>query len=154
MGIFMVHDFLKKYQQELMQQTADKEKVMEKILTHRQETEKFLQLIESENEEVFTDFTPRNVTAKGDAKIAEVKEELEGILAEQDLVEKELSFLRGRLSEVNAAIDECEKKISSHNDPPKGVTLREELKNVLSYLPADPLRAKIELEQLLQKEDS
>ena len=154
MGLYMVQEFLKKYQQELMQQTADKEKVMEKILTHRQETEKFLQLIESENEEVFTDFTPRNVTAKGDAKIAEVKEELEGILAEQDLTEKELSFLRDRLSEVNAAIDECDDIKTSHNDPPKGVTLREELKNVLSYLPADPLRAKIELEQLLQKEDS
>ena len=156
----MVKEFLEKYRGELLSLQEEKQKTLDQILTHRQETEKFLKLLESENEEVFSEFTPRNITAKGDEKIAEVKEELEQILYEEDLAKKELSDLKSRLEEVSAAIEElelCEKKeeivdadLSGSNGLDK-THFRESLQQVLSYLPADPLRAKVELESLLNE---
>ena len=158
----MVLEFLKTYESELLSEKEMVDRSLEEICTKEQETRKFLKLIESENEEVFSEFTPRNITSKGDAKIAEIKQTLEDVLGEKEVLQNHCNALNQRLEDVKAAIAETEIQAEPQPAEPKeehsatslsdpGV-LRNKLQQVLSYLPADPLRAKIELEELLSSD--
>ena len=73
----MLYEFLIKYQEELTAEKIEKEEDYEIILSKIRENEKFLEMLEQENENIFSDFTPREINYKNAERIKECNSLLE-----------------------------------------------------------------------------
>ncbi len=155
----MVKEFLNRYDQELQTSRLEKTENLDLINTKILETQKLLKLMESETEEVFTDFTPRTVYSKNADKIEELNEELQNLHSEKEELENAIKLIDSRLSELHSSLEEIdsfgeivppnEKNVSRETSSSTYIS-KDKLHLVLSYLPQDPMRAKIELENLLK----
>ena len=143
----MVVEFLKSYEEELKNEQASIEESLEAIRTRLVESEKFLELIKEETEEVFTEFTPRNINSKNQERIDETEAEISDYKEQISAMEQRLSNNQSRLKDTHTAILEA----SSFNlRSQKDVSIsKDDLMMILSYILSDPMRAKMELEQLL-----
>ena len=143
----MLFEFLSTYREELISEKSDVEAGLEAIRTRLLESEKFLDVIKEETEEVFTDFTPRNINSKNQARIDETEAEIHDYKDQIEALEIRLSKIDSRLKETSAAIHEAK---SLRQRTGRDVSVEKDvLLNIISYLPADPIRAKIELENLI-----
>ncbi len=143
----MLLDFLKSYKQELLAEKTSVEEGLDAIKTRLLESQRFLTIIKEETEEVFTDFTPRNINSKNQERIDETEAEIADYEKQISAMEIKLSNLNKKLSDTHDAIAEASSYLSRSN---KDITIsKDELLMILSYIIADPMRAKIELEQLL-----
>ena len=143
----MLVEFLKSYKDELVSEKATVEEGLEAIRTRLLESEKFLDLIKEETAEVFTDFTPRNINSKNYERIKETEEEIADYREQIDAMMCRIETIDARLEDTSQAIIEAE---SFRSRSSKDVSIsKDQLMNILSYIVADPMRAKIELEQFL-----
>ena len=143
----MLVEFLKSYRDELVSEKATVEEGLEAIRTRLLESEKFLDLIKEETAEVFTDFTPRNINSKNHERIKETEAEIADYREQIDAMMGRIETIDARLEDTSQAIIEAE---SFRSRSSKDVSIsKDHLMNILSYIVADPMRAKIELEQFL-----
>ena len=155
MGVYvMVMDFLKKYQEELIAEKIDIKEDYDLLLSKIKENEKFLELLREENQSLFSDFTPREVSYKHKDKILEVKELLNKLLGVKISMEEKIHHLDLRLEEVLTIIDSLKnneevlpEKKSTEKD--NNIKLKQELQNISSYILSDPTRANIELQHII-----
>ena len=150
----MIFELLDSYEKELSEDLQSKKKDLEEIEVKIHETEKMLQLIQDENQGLFTDFTPRPIAEKNADKIEELTKTLGEFLEKKTLCEDDIIFIESRLKELRIAKKELESSEESSDvsrETSYSVSdLTDKLHLVLSYLPQDPIRAKIELETLLK----
>ena len=157
----MILELLDSYENELKENLMTKKSLLEDIEVKIHETEKMIQLIKEENQGFFTDFTPRPIAEKNTEKLDELNQLLSDLLESKSKEEKEFSFIDNRIHEVRQARRELETKSSlpeSESNPSNvsretlcsGSVDLDKLHLVLSFLPQDPIRAKIELESLLR----
>ena len=157
----MLEEFLKNYEEELQTSRMEKMEEVELLSTKHQETKKLLELIQSENEEIFTEFTPRSVTQKNADKIDELTESLQLIEDDKRNIEMELASIEKKLRDIKVAFSEISSNIIAPNEDEISTNVsretsssisisKDKLHLVLSYLPQDPIRAKLELEQFLK----
>ena len=143
----MIVDFLKSYEDELLNEKTSIEESLEAVRTRLIESEKFLDVIKEETAEVFTEFTPRNINSKNQERINETEAEIQDYKEQISAMELRLNKLDDRLKETRDAIHEAS---SFYSRASKDVSIsKDELMNILSYILSDPMRAKIELEQML-----
>ena len=143
----MLVEFLKSYKDELVSEKATVEEGLEAIRTRLLESEKFLDLIKEETAEVFTDFTPRNINSKNHERIKETEAEIADYREQIEAMMGRIEAIDSRLDDTSQAILEAE---SFRSRSSKDVSIsKDQLMNILSYIVADPMRAKIELEQFL-----
>ncbi len=143
----MIVDFLKSYEEELLNEKTSIEESLEAIRTRLIESERFLDVIKEESAEVFTEFTPRNINSKNQERINETEAEIKDYKEQISAMEVRLEKLDARLKETRDAIHEAS---SFYSRASKDVSIsKDELMNILSFILSDPMRAKIELEQLL-----
>lgn len=143
----MLVDFLRSYKDELISEKATVEEGLDAIRTRLLESQKFLDVVKDETAEVFTDFTPRNINSKNQERIDETEAEIADYEEQISAMELRLSNIENRLNETTEAIREAE---TFRQRTGKEVSVDKDiLINIISYLPADPMRAKIELENLL-----
>ena len=168
----MVSDYLKRKRKKYEGRIKEIQGEVSRLETKLIENEKFISLLESETEKVFKDFSPRNVDNKNRRKINELKEERDAYLAQKQSLSQELEESEASLKEIREAILEVkdlevqaedskwfEENVydaGSENEEPSDETqisgkAAEKLKGILSYLLSDPLRAKMELEGMIQK---
>ncbi len=143
----MVVEFLKSYEEELKNEQASIEESLEAIRTRLVESEKFLELIKEETEEVFTEFTPRNINSKNQKRIDETEAEISDYKEQISAMEQRLSNNQSRLKDTHTAILEAS-SFSSRSQKDVSIS-KDDLMMILSYILSDPMRAKMELEQLL-----
>lgn len=155
----MLQDLLNSYEEELHNNQFEKKEELDFVSTKISETEKLLELIKSENEDVFTDFTPRTISLKNADKIEELTNELEKLKSDKTTLLQDIGFIDSRLRELKSAMNEISSFVDVVPNSSKNVSRetlsctsisRDKLHLVLSYLPQDPIRAKIELENLLK----
>lgn len=157
----MIFELLDSYEKELEEILLEKKKELENVDVKILETKKMLQLIKEENQDFFTEFTPRPIAEKNIDKIQELEQLLEELSDTKSKIEKEFSFAENRIHDVRCARKELESKSSSTDDKINDSNVSREtscsvpidpdkLHLVLSFLPQDPIRAKIELESLLR----
>ena len=155
MGVYvMVMDFLKKYQEELIAEKIDIKEDYDLLLSKIKENEKFLELLREENQSLFSDFTPREVSYKHKDKMVEVKELLNKLQGDKISMEEKIHHLDLRLEEVLTIIDSIKnnekvlpEKKSTEKD--NNIKLKQELQNISSYILSDPTRANIELQHII-----
>lgn len=168
----MVSELLKRmydvYQEDLNTSKVQLEKLNGTIL----ENDKFIELLESEQQKVFSDFSPREIDTKNNKKIQEVK------VSQDKLKDTKLSLIdhiesvEKTRSEIKQAMDEVEElqmtardsewfEKNVYNagdkteDPVVGTSknvdqeLASKIENIISYILVDPMRAKIELQKLI-----
>lgn len=165
----MIFDLLDSYEKELENSLEEKKKNLENLDIKIHETEKMLDLISEENNSLFTEFTPRPIAEKNSDKIQELNDTLDSLSKEKLDCLEEISFIEKRLRDVRCSRDEvvaCSKSEFTRNSSSDedtnnlenvsretlygGSIDRDKLHLVLSFLPQDPMRAKIELENLLR----
>lgn len=155
----MVLEFLNSYEQELQTLLFEKTEDLDLVSTKILETEKLMKLIQSENSEVFTDFTPRTISDKNADKISELNCELEELTNQKENLSKEIEVIEKKLKDLKSSLEEIQsfedivptsEKNVSRETSSSGINLKDKLYLVLTYLPQDPLRAKIELESIIK----
>ena len=154
----MVYEFLMKYQEELISEKMEREEDYELLTSKIRENERFLELLEQENENIFSDFTPREVSYKNSDRMKEIKALLEKFYQNKNEAENNLKKINYRLNELSKVIDD----VKSDNHPSKDNTnnekkqesqnrLKHDLKNILAFMNQDVERAKIELNDIINK---
>lgn len=154
----MVYEFLMKYQEELISEKMEREEDYELLTSKIRENERFLELLEQENENIFSDFTPREVSYKNSDRMKEIKALLEKFYQNKNEAENNLKKINYRLNELSKVIDD----VKSDNHPSKDNTnnekkqesqnrLKHDLKNILAFMNQDVERAKIELNEIINK---
>ncbi len=143
----MLLDFLKSYKEELLNEKATVEDGLDAVRTRLLESQRFLSVVKEETEEVFTDFTPRNINSKNQERIDETEAEIADYEKQISAMEIRLSNIEKKLADTHDAIAEASSYLSRSN---KNISIsKDELIIILSYILADPMRAKMELEKLL-----
>ena len=164
----MVFEFLKKMDQDHESRIKTLTDRLVEVEREQVENDKFIALLESETQKVFRDFTPRKMDNKNLRKIDELKRKKEALDRSKNSIESELSALRSVHKEIRASIQEVkeleiaaedsrwyeENVYDAGNDeepaPEKlSVEMAAKLENILTFLLADPMRAKTELQKLL-----
>lgn len=154
----MVYEFLMKYQEELISEKMEREEDYELLTSKIRENERFLELLEQENENIFSDFTPREVSYKNSDRMKEIKALLKKFYQDKNEAENNLKKINYRLNELSKVIDD----VKSDNHPSKDNTnnekkqesqnrLKHDLKNILAFMNQDVERAKIELNEIINK---
>ena len=159
----MILRLLDSYENELNDDLKEKKKSLEDVEVKISETEKMIQLISEENQGFFTDFTPRPVAEKNADKLEELNQTLDSLTEEKKSIDDEITFMEKRIREVRESRYELTSSpSSSQKSSPEdsqnvsretscSVLLdKDKLHLVLSYLPQDPMLAKIELENLMK----
>ena len=143
----MLYEFLKSYKKELVSKKESLEVDLENTRTKLLESEKFLVVVKEESEEVFTEFTPRNINAKNQKIIDETEQSIIDQKKYIEDMESEVNDLNSRIKVITEATREAQ---VLRQRTAKSVSVEKDvLMNIISYLPADPMRAKVELENLL-----
>ena len=76
----MVIEFLQSLQETFTSQKIDKQEELDFVGTKIRETEKFIHLLESENEQPFSDFTPRVINSKSQERLNELNQSLSDLI--------------------------------------------------------------------------
>ena len=153
--LIMVMEFLKKYQEELTAEKIDIREEYDLLLSKIKENEKFLNLLEEENQALFSDFTPREITYKHKDKITEVQNSLEKLQSDKLSMESKIHHIDGRLSELATLIDSIKNKedpsSQSLTKDKDNTKLKRQLQNISGYILSDPTRASIELQHIISE---
>lgn len=153
-------DFLMKLQDEYLADLIEYKDNLDTINIKIKENTKFVELLESENEQPFSEFTPRRLEYKNKNEIDNINNIITGLENEKSQIEKSINELENKLSELKEVVVSSnsiinnKSIISNNTDMDNNVdilSLKEDIKLIASYLPADPLRAKIELENIQKK---
>lgn len=97
----MIKEFLNKYQQELLSEKIELTEELDLIMTKIKENEKFLDLLRKDNNQIFAEFSPREMTQKNDDRILEIEKNLKIDIERRDFINASLSLLEGKLRELN-----------------------------------------------------
>ena len=167
----MLDDIIKKLSDTYTSDLLSAEEEKEMVTTQLREERKFLQLILSEEGEAFNEFSPRS-RKDGDGKIAETRKKIDELEKRQEDLSLSIDLCRQKLSDVKAAKEELtelrnqEKSASAtaidyavpsatekDDRPEASESINQDLlfrlKNIISFLPADPMRAKVELQTIV-----
>ena len=156
----MVLEFLQSLQEKFTTEKFDKKEELDFIGTKIRETEKFIHLLESENEQPFSDFSPRTINSKSQERLNELNQALTDYQSQRDQIVSEIDELDRWLSDIRNSIDEVRgmdgtstpvvsKESTSSSD---GIdVLVKQLNEINHFLPLDSMRAKLELTKLISK---
>ena len=168
----MVSDYLKEKRKTYEARIKSCQSEISQLETKLIENEKFISLLESETEKVFKDFSPRDIDNKNRRKINELQEERKDLQTKKDALSARLTEAETSLKEVQEAIVEVKDlemqaadskwfeenlyDAGDANEEPADDSMisgkpAEKLEKILSYLLSDPLRAKLELEDMIKK---
>lgn len=154
----MIKSYLKKLQNEYLEDKLNVEREINSIQTRIKENEKFIELLEETNDMSFESFTPREVHTRNKDKIIELKEEyrqLNECLEKQKIKHDELAQQLDELSEVIEfyKTDIMSKKVSISEDLQNSIT--EKLQTAMQKIEfcnrlvdIDSVRCKLELNMI------
>lgn len=148
----MISEFFSKAREKELARKIELQEELDFVVTHIRETEKFLEFLNKEDTAPFTDFSPK-VMSQSDISH---KEEL---LKELEIDKQNRFFLEEKIEEIDSFITEMDRVAKRADElvkkeDPKQLSVekvKEEILKINNYLPQDPIRAKLELESLVNK---
>lgn len=157
----MITEFLRQYQDELFNRKGQIKDEIEEIKTKLAEEEKFVEILEKENDSFIADFTPRDLNSKNKAKAKEVRNLIRSLLENKDNLNAELNDIDSKLEDITSMISEVKKleslkkKQDSKNEKVQESINKEQiisnLTGISDYILLDPQRAKMEIESLITR---
>ena len=154
----MVLEFLQSLQEKFTSEKFDRKEELDFIGTKIRETEKFIHLLEKENEQPFSDFTPRTINSKSQERLDELHKSLSDLLSQRETITSNIDELDRWLGEIEQSITEVrsgskgtDTTAVSSTSSASVVELVKHLNEINKLLPIDPMRAKLELTKLISK---
>lgn len=149
---------IKKFLDELLDETTNKifdtELKIDELDIKIKENSRFSEVLKKENEPPFSEFSPRNINNKNLEEVKKIDNDTEGMCSELDNLKIEKTKLQKRsdrivkmlaeLDDYNSDTRFVEKIVEEENVD----NIKDSLNTIISYLPSDPMRAKIELANL------
>ena len=144
----------------------DLKKEMDDLDLQLKENIRFVNLLKEENDKPFSEFSPRDTNVNSEDKIKELDELVDKQTTEKENLQTYIDQVQDKIDELllmigkmeiyeidNNAPSQKETDNSSSNDnhPSKNDVVKSNIDTILGFLPADPMRAKIELENLKEK---
>lgn len=158
----MLDDILKNLSDSYTADLLSAEEELDMVSTRLREERKFLKMLIKDEGESFNEFSPRSNT-EDTGKIAETRAQIDELEKRQSEINISIDVSRKKLSDLKTAREELSHILKGNTVGKKELEKRQtadeetyhellyKLKNISSYLPADPLRAKIELQTLLKE---
>ena len=154
----MVLEFLQSLQEKFTSEKFDRKEELDFIGTKIRETEKFIHLLEKENEQPFSDFTPRTINSKSQERLDELHKSLSDLLSQRETITSNIDELDRWLGEIEQSITEVRSGSKDKDTTAVSSTtsasvaeLVKHLNEINKLLPIDPMRAKLELTKLISK---
>lgn len=149
---------IKKFLDELLDETTNKivdtELKIDELDIKIKENFRFSEVLKKENEPPFSEFSPRNINNKNLEEVKKIDNDTEGMCSELDNLKIEKTKLQKRSDRIVNMLAELDDYNSDTKFVEKIVKvedvddIKDSIDNIISYLPSDPMRAKIELENL------
>lgn len=149
---------IKKFLNELLDETTNKivdtELKIDELDIKIKENSRFSEVLKKENEPPFSEFSPRNISNRNLEEVKKIDNDTEGMSSELNNLKIEKNNLQKRsdrivnmlaeLDDYNSDTKFVEKIVEEENVD----YIKDSLNTIISYLPSDPMRAKIELANL------
>jgi len=149
---------IKKFLDELLDETTNKivdtELKIDELDIKIKENSRFSEVLKKENEPPFSEFSPRNINNKNLEEVKKIDNDTEEMCSELDNLKIEKNKLQKRSDRIVNMLAELDDYNSDTKFVEKIVEvedvddIKDSIDNIISYLPSDPMRAKIELENL------
>lgn len=149
-----IRTFLKNLLDESAANLAELERINDDLDIKIKENTRFLDILKKENEEPFSEFSPRNVNYKNGEQIDKIELTTNNQIVEKKNTEIRIDQCKIKIQDIKDMLGKLDsydntfskkRNVIPNND---NSFIKESLDNIISYLPADPIRARIELENL------
>lgn len=149
----MLMDFLENLEREVSSEISSIQEQLDLENAKLTEEEKFLGLIQEEHNEDFQDFSPRKYESVNDKTLHDTKNDIDSIKTHIDSLNADLKIRKKQLYDINDCIKEA--KNLNKSSQPKYVASKDsvitKLNLISSLISTDPMRAKIEISELLKE---
>lgn len=149
-----IRTFLKRLLDESAANLSDYESHLDDLNVKIKENTRFIEVLKEENDKPFSEFSPRSINYKNAEQIDKLEKTTNNQIVEKKNLEITIDQCKIRIQDIKDMLGKLDKNnninptnsiISSDSDSSHII---DSLDNIISYLPADPIRAKIELENL------
>lgn len=146
--------FLKRLLDESAGNLSEYESYLDDLNVKIKENTRFIDVLKKENDEPFSEFSPRNINYKNAEQIDKLEKTTNNQIVEKKNLEIKIDQCKIRIQDIKDMLVNIDK--GSNNNSANNIknsnndnnSIKDSLNNIISYLPADPIRAKIELENL------
>ena len=149
-----IRTFLKRLLDESAANLSDYESHLDDLNVKIKENTRFIEVLKEENDKPFSEFSPRSVNYKNSEQIDKLEKTTNNQIVEKKNLEIKIDQCKIRIQDIKDMLGKLDTDNSlkprnynntSNND---NSFIIDSIDNIISYLPADPIRAKIELENL------
>lgn len=149
---------VKKFLDELLDETTGKlvdlDLQIDDLDIQIKENNRFSEVLKKENEAPFSEFSPRNIVNKNLKEVEKLDISTEELSNKLSALKKDKQNLQERSDKIVDMLAELEdynsdtKFVEKIVDVENVDDIKDSIDNIISFLPSDPMRAKLELENL------
>ena len=149
-----IRTFLKRLLDESAANLSEYESYLDDLNVKIKENTRFIDVLKKENDEPFSEFSPRNINYKNAEQIDKLEKTTNNQIVEKKNLEIKIDQCKIRIQDIKDMLVNIDKGSNNYsannikNSNNDNNSIKDSLNNIISYLPADPIRAKIELENL------
>lgn len=149
-----IRTFLKRLLDESAANLSDYESHLDDLNVKNKENTRFIEVLKEENDKPFSEFSPRSVNYKNSEQIDKLEKTTNNQIVEKKNLEIKIDQCKIRIQDIKDMLGKLD---TDNNSKPRNYNntsnndnsfIIDSIDNIISYLPADPIRAKIELENL------
>ena len=149
-----IRTFLKRLLDESATNLSEYESHLDDLNVKIKENTRFIEVLKEENDKPFSEFSPRSVNYKNSEQIDKLEKTTNNQIVEKKNLEIEINQCKIRIQDIKDMLGKLD---TDNNSKPRNYNntsnndnsfIIDSIDNIISYLPADPIRAKIELENL------
>lgn len=149
-----IRTFLKRLLDESAANLLDYESYLDDLNVKIKENTRFIEVLKEENDKPFSEFSPRSVNYKNSEQIDKLEKTTNNQIVEKKNLEIKIDQCKIRIQDIKDMLGKFD---TDNNSKPRNYNntsnndnsfIIDSIDNIISYLPADPIRAKIELENL------
>ena len=149
-----IRTFLKRLLDESAANLSDYESHLDDLNVKIKENTRFIEVLKEENDKPFSEFSPRSVNYKNSEQIDKLEKTTNNQIVEKKNLEIKIDQCKIRIQDIKDMLGKLDtdniSKPRNYNNAPNNDNsfIIDSIDKIISYLPADPIRAKIELENL------
>ena len=149
-----IRAFLKRLLDESATNLSEYESHLDDLNVKIKENTRFIEVLKEENDKPFSEFSPRSVNYKNSEQIDKLEKTTNNQIVEKKNLEIKIDQCKIRIQDIKDMLGKLD---TDSNSKPRNYNntsnndnsfIIDSIDNIISYLPADPIRAKIELENL------
>lgn len=149
-----IRTFLKRLLDESATNLSEYESHLDDLNVKIKENTRFIEVLKEENDKPFSEFSPRSVNYKNSEQIDKLEKTTNNQIVEKKNLEIKIDQCKNRIQDIKDMLGKLD---TDNNSKPRNYNntsnndnsfIIDSIDNIISYLPADPIRAKIELENL------